>query len=97
MRPFAALAILFALTASLAQGQLRTKGFRLEQSSWKDAEKLLTAEANAPRLRWFMGVSDDEDDLVAVFLKYLKLATGVHRTTRARPSQFTLGGHSDEF
>ena len=44
MRPVAALAILFALTASLAQGQLRTKGFRLEQYSWKDAEKLLAPE-----------------------------------------------------
>jgi creatinine amidohydrolase len=45
MRPFAALAILFALTVAVTQGQLPAKGVRLEQYTWQGAEKLLTADA----------------------------------------------------
>lgn len=44
MRPLVALTFLFAITASLAQETQPAKGVRLEQSSWKDAEKLLTAD-----------------------------------------------------
>ena len=45
MRPFAALTLLFAVTASVAQNPPLSKGVRLEHSSWKDAEKLLTADS----------------------------------------------------
>src|SRR5687768_7752466 len=45
MRPLAALALLFAMTASMAQGTQPAKGVRLEQHSWKEAEKLLTADS----------------------------------------------------
>ena len=45
MRPFAALTLLFAVTASVAQNTAPSKGVRLEQHSWKEAEKLLSADA----------------------------------------------------
>lgn len=45
MRPVAVLMWLFVVTAVMAQGPAPGKGVRLDQQSWRDAEKLLLSDA----------------------------------------------------